>query len=89
MAEIAVTKMSSRGQVVIPKEVRKGFGLNEKLVIIRAGKQIILEKSSDFDKNTMDDIKFAQRVEKAWKRYDEGKFITKSKKEFLKDLETW
>ena len=89
MAEIAVTRMSSRGQIVIPKEVREGFGQDESIVVIRAGKQIILEKSSDFDKNVADDIKFAQRVEKAWKRYDEGKFITKSKEEFLKDLESW
>lgn len=36
VAEIAVTRMSSRGQVVIPKEVREGFAQDESIVVIRA-----------------------------------------------------
>lgn len=89
MAEIAVTRMSSRGQVVIPMEVREGFGQDENIIVIRSGKQIILERSTDFQQNIADDIKAAERVSKAWKKYDSGKFITKDKDEFLKELETW
>ncbi|MEK6970991.1 MAG: AbrB/MazE/SpoVT family DNA-binding domain-containing protein [archaeon] len=89
MAEIAVTRMSSRGQVVIPAEVREGFGQNENIIVIRSGKQIILERSTDFQQNITDDIKAAKRVSKAWKKYDAGKFVKKDKDEFLKELETW
>jgi AbrB family looped-hinge helix DNA binding protein len=89
VADIAVTRMSSRGQVVIPKEVREGFGMDDNIIVIRSGNQIILEKTSDFQKNIAEDIKAAERVSKAWKKYDEGKFVKKSKDEFLKDLETW
>lgn len=32
---------------------------------------------------------FAKRVEKAWKQYDEGKFIEMSKEAFLRKLEKW
>ena len=89
MASVAVTRMSSRGQVVIPKEIRGGFGQDDNIIVIRAGKQIILEKSADFEKNIAEDIKFAQRVAKAWKKYDQGKFAKKDKEEFLKEMELW
>ena len=35
------------------------------------------------------DKKFLQRTEKAWKDYKKGKFISKSKKEFVKELDKW
>ena len=42
--EIAVTRMSSKGQVVIPVELRGDMEEGEDLVIIRQDEQIILEK---------------------------------------------
>ncbi len=45
-------KVSSRGQIVIPEEVRKGLGIKEgtKLVLIQRGNRVILEKVQDFMK---------------------------------------
>ena len=37
----------------------------------------------------MKDEVFNQRVKSAWRRYDEGTFITMEKEEFLKELESW
>jgi len=31
-------------------------------------------------------MKFAEKVDKAWKEYEKGKFKTKTKEEFLKEL---
>jgi len=44
---IDITKMSSKGQVVIPWDLRKDFNLKEgdKLIIIRKDDEIILKKS--------------------------------------------
>ncbi len=81
--------MSSRGQVVIPVETRAGFDKDEKIVVIRAGKQIILEKTADFQANIVGDIAFAKRVEKAWKKRDKKEFVKKDHAQFLKELETW
>jgi AbrB family looped-hinge helix DNA binding protein len=39
------TKMSSRGQIVIPLEMRKDIQKGEKLIIIRKDNEIILKKS--------------------------------------------
>lgn len=43
--QIDTTKMSSRGQVVIPLDLRKGINEGDKLIVIRKGNEIILKKS--------------------------------------------
>ena len=43
--QIDTTKMSSRGQVVIPLDLRKGINEGDKLIVIRKGDEIILKKS--------------------------------------------
>ena len=45
MAMFDTTKMSSRGQIVIPLEMRKDIQEGEKLIIIRKDNEIILKKS--------------------------------------------
>ena len=42
---IDTTKMSSRGQVVIPLDLRKGINKGDKLIVIRKNDEIILKKS--------------------------------------------
>ena len=42
---IDTTKMSSRGQVVIPLDMRKDIKEGDKLIIIRKDNEIILKKS--------------------------------------------
>ena len=89
MTSIAVTKMSSKGQVVIPAEMRKGIKEGEQIIIIKAGDQIIMEKVSRLTKKLKEDLIFAKRTEEAWKRYDKGEFTTSSVEDFLKELKTW
>lgn len=48
MIDMAITKLSAKGQIVVPKEMRKDMKKGEKLVIIKAGKQLIIEKVSEF-----------------------------------------
>jgi AbrB family looped-hinge helix DNA binding protein len=42
---IDTTKMSSRGQVVIPLDMRADIQEGQKLIVIRNGDEIILKKS--------------------------------------------
>ena len=42
---IDTTKMSSRGQVVIPLDMRKDIMEGDKLIVIRQNNEIILKKS--------------------------------------------
>ena len=43
--QIDTTKMSSRGQIVIPLDMRKDIKVGDKLIVIRKDNEIILKKS--------------------------------------------
>ena len=88
MAQIDITKMSSKGQVVIPQELREGINEGDKLVVIRNKDQIILKKADKFGKNIEEDLEFAKRTEEAWKQIDQGKYKELSKDEFLKEIKS-
>ncbi len=44
MDQIDITRVSSRGQIVIPLELRKDLKEGDKLLVIRRGDEIILKK---------------------------------------------
>ena len=89
MAELEITTMSSKGQIVIPHEMRKEFHDGEQFVVIKTGKHIILKSVTDFEENIKDDIAFAKKTEDALKRYEQGSFKKTSGEEFLKALDQW
>ena len=84
--DIAITKMSSKGQVVIPAEMRENILSGEKLFIIKNDKQLILKKTSDLYKSLKEDMEFAKRTEEALKRFDKGELKEMKKDDFLKEL---
>ena len=87
--EIAITKMSSKGQVVIPAEMRADIPEGEKLLIIRNNRQIIMKKASELDKNVAEDIEFAKRTEEAWKRIEKEKGIKMDFDKFVEEMKKW
>ena len=87
--EIAITRMSSKGQIVIPTEMRKGFQEGDKLLLIQTGEQLIMKKASKLDKALKADLEFARRTEEAWKRIEEGKGIRMDFDDFLKEMKKW
>ena len=86
---INITRLSSKGQVVIPREMRQGFEDGEKLIIIQDENSIILKKANSLQENFKEDLEFARRTEEAWKEYDKGNFISMEGDEFLKEIEKW
>ena len=84
-----MTKMSSKGQIVIPLEMRKEINEGEKLLVIQSDGKIILKKATEIDEAFQEDLEFARRTEEAWKSYDRGEFISMSGDEFEKELEKW
>jgi len=89
MAQIDITRMSSKGQVVIPLEMRKSIKEGEKLVVIYNNGQIILKKADDFDKNIEEDLEFAKRTEEAWESYERGEFTEMDFDEFIEEMKEW
>ncbi len=84
--DVAITKMSSKGQIVIPAEMRKGIHEGEKLIIIQNKDQIIMKKANKLSKNLIEDLEFAKRTEEAWKRYEKGEFVSMPADKFLEEL---
>ncbi len=74
MIDIAITKLSSKGQIAIPSKMGDNFSVGEKLVIIKSGERLILKKASDPGKNFEEEITFDKRTEEAIKRYEKGLF---------------
>lgn len=89
MESVDITKLSSKGQVVIPFEMRKDLKEGDKLLIIRNKNQIILKKASDLDEQLKEDLEFARRTEEAWKRHEKGEFTRMSGEEFIKEIKKW
>jgi len=87
--EIAITTMSSKGQVVIPSEFRQDLEEGEKLVIIKNDHQLILQKASELDKHLQGDLEFARRTEQAYKRYEKGEFVTMDFDSFIAKMKKW
>jgi AbrB family looped-hinge helix DNA binding protein len=89
MVEVAITRLSSKGQIVIPSHLRKDFKIGEELLILKKNNQVILQRMKNIDDKFKDELRFALRTEKALKRYEKGEFKQKSAKDFLKEIEKW
>ncbi len=81
--------MSSKGQIVIPLDMRQHLKEGDKIVIIKNNNQLILKKADDFDKNLEEDLEFARRTEEAWKEYDKGNFKSMDFDDFIKEMKKW
>jgi len=89
MVEVAITKLSSKGQIVIPSHLRKDFKIGEELLILKNNDQMILQRMKNIDKKFKEELKLALRTEKAIEKYEKGQFKQKSAKEFLEYIEKW
>lgn len=87
--DIAITKMSSKGQVVIPVEMRKNLKEGDKIVIIHNEDKLIMKKATQTDKNFNEDILFAKRTEEALKRIREGKGVKMDFDDFITEMKNW
>ena len=84
-----MTKMSSRGQIVIPLDMRGDLEEGESLVIMQNDNQIILKKASNFSENIKEDLEFARRTEEAYKRIEAGEFISVDSENLFEEMDKW
>jgi AbrB family looped-hinge helix DNA binding protein len=85
--EYAIAKVSTKGQIVIPKNLREDINAGDQFLIIKDGERIVLKNMAGLASNIKDDIVFAERVEQSWFDHGMGEFETKTKDQFLKELE--
>ena len=85
--DFAIAKVSTKGQIVIPSFFRNNIHSGDEFLMVKDENRIVLKNMKDVAKDIRDDIVFAKRIDKAWNDYKNGKFITKSKDDFLKELD--
>lgn len=86
--DIDVVRMSSKGQIVIPREMRSGIKQGDKMIVVRRGNEITLKKAT---KKLLDDMEFERRTRESIERYEKNpeSFKTMEAEEFLKKLRAW
>ena len=89
MSQIGITRISSKGQLVIPQDMRHGLEEGDKFVVIRNNDQIILKKEKDFQKNISEDLEFAKRTEAAYKRIEAGEFVSVDSENLIEEMNKW
>lgn len=70
--EISTTRLSSRGQIVIPVEMRNHLKEGDNLVIIKKGEELVIKKEQEVSSAFADNKLLAQdwlskEDEEAWK----------------------
>lgn len=86
---INFTKVSSKGQVVIPNGLRKKMKVRDGdyFSIMSTDDLIILKKISEV-KMLKEDLKTINKVKEAWADIEEGKFKKGSLDDLMKDLKS-
>lgn len=81
-----LTKLSTKGQIVIPERLRKSFQIGDSFIVSKQGDLIILKKVEGL---TEKEIKEMNELNQIWKEIDGGKGVTRSKEEFFKEMDSW
>jgi len=81
-----ITKLSTKGQIVIPESMRKDLEVGSAFRVMKKGNLIVLKGIEGFNK---EEVKEMEELDKIWKEIDSGKGLTLTKKEFLKEMESW
>jgi bifunctional DNA-binding transcriptional regulator/antitoxin component of YhaV-PrlF toxin-antitoxin module len=89
MLEYEITKLSTKGQIVVPSPLRKDFKVGEKFLVIRNKNTLVFRRLNGIDKKLKEDLDFAKKTDKALLSYEKGEFKKKNAKDFLEELERW
>ena len=87
--QIATTTLSSKGQIVIPAQIRNSFQAGEQFLVFQEDDAIVLRKTSSMKEKLKEDLEFERRTRKALEEFDKGNFISMEGEDFLKEMDKW
>ena len=87
--DVGITRVSSKGQIVIPSSMRNNLSEGEELLIIREGERYIIKRLDELKPSLKDDILFAAKTEEAFSEYRKGSYKQKETDDFLDELASW
>lgn len=84
-----LTRASSKGQVVIPTDVRKRLGIKEgSIFAVTSKKDMVVLKKLD-TKMKPEDLKTLKLIEEAWEDIEKGRYKVYPVRKFFKELKKW
>lgn len=84
-----LTKASSKGQIVIPRDIRRKLRIKEGSVFaISAKKNILVLKKLETGMKP-EDLKTLKLIEEAWEDIEKGRYKVYSKEAFFKEFKKW
>lgn len=88
---IAVTRMTSRGQVVIPQSIRRTLRLREgeELLVVEEEGTILLKPASRLSAAVEEELADMTSLARAWAHVDRGRASSASPTEFRRRLRSW
>ncbi len=90
LPQIEYTRASTKGQIVIPQDVRERMKIREGstfAVIQPKNDTIVLKKVSS--KMSKEDLYLLKKVDEAWEDFEKGRYKKYSAEEFSKHMKSW
>ena len=83
------TRVSSKGQIVIPKDIRESLNIKEGDLLAAVSEEnfIILKKIDS--KITEEEKVLLKRIKEAWDSIDRGEYTEMEGSELLKEMKKW
>ena len=87
--KMGIAKVSSKGQLVIPQDIRKRMKIRDGSMVAVAsyGDLVILKKIENLVSER--DLQSLKLVDETWDDLAKGKYRKLNKEAFLRELETW
>ena len=87
--KIELTRLSSKGQVVIPGSIREKLELDggEILAVSSKDNMIVLKKIESPTEE--DELRTFSEIREAWEEIAQGKFKKTESEDFLKEISKW
>lgn len=80
------TRLSTKGQIVIPESIRKGIEAGTSFTITRTNDLIVLKKIEGLTKEEETELK---EIDKIWNEIDSGECESYTHEEFFDKLKEW
>jgi len=81
-----ITKLSTKGQVVIPEQIRQGIDAGTAFVVTRQNNLIILKEVEEL---TEEEVVEMKELDKIWEEIDSGECESYTEKEFFEKMKEW
>jgi len=89
MVNINLTRISSKGQIVIPTNMRKELKEGDEFLIIKDENRFILKKAEVISEEMREDLEFAKRTEEALERIESGEYISLNSENLFEEMGKW